>query len=112
MGNRLGINCFAQNGEFAPWLKKKGGLTVPVFDCIFHGQESIESFIREFDGGLYNSLPNLYAICFSDNSSSPRNIVAGCVVKTSFTHHDEEFSAAVLAPRDREVLHSPFGRAF
>jgi len=78
-------------------MTKKGGVTIPVFDCIFHGVESIESFAREFDVGLYQTLPNLYGICLSDNSNGRRKIVAGFSVKTSYTHDDEEFLPAITA---------------
>lgn len=49
-------------------MNKKGGVTIPIFHCVFNGYESITSFMRDFDLSLYKELENLYAICFSNNS--------------------------------------------
>jgi len=87
-------------------MKQKGGVTIPVFDCIFHGAESIESFARDFDEELYAQLPNLYAICVAEKQGREKRIVAGFFVKTSYTHHDEEFlSAITMALKSSEKLH-------
>ncbi|MDX2503678.1 MAG: hypothetical protein QNL62_04265 [Gammaproteobacteria bacterium] len=72
-------------------------MTIPMFHCIFNGHESITSFIHDFDEKLYKSLPNLYAICISNNRGSTKNIVAGFFVKTSYTHEDSEFLDAITA---------------
>jgi len=73
----------------------KGGITIPIFDCIFHENESIESFRREFDEELYAQLPNLYVISVAKNIGREKRIVAGFFIKTSYTHHDKEFSSVV-----------------
>lgn len=78
-------------------MTKHGGVTIPIFHCVFNGHESITSFTREFDENMYRALPNLYAICLSDNSSAARKIVAGFFIKTSYTHQDPEFLDAITA---------------
>ena len=72
-------------------MSKKGGVTIPLFHCIFNGYESITSFMRTYDESMYRQLENVYAICISDNSGSRKKIVAGFIVKTSYTHKDPEF---------------------
>jgi len=87
-------------------MKQKGGVTIPVFECIFHGSESIESFIREFDKALYEALPNLYVICVAQTHGRVKKIVAGFFIKTSYTHHDKEFlSVMTAALNSSEKLH-------
>ena len=76
---------------------QKGGVTIPIFHCIFNGYESITSFMYDFDEELYASLPNLYAICISNNRGSTKNIIAGFFIKTSYTHEDSEFLDALNA---------------
>ena len=78
-------------------MKKQGGVTVPVLDCIFHGAKSIESFPRGFNEEVYRTLPNLYGICIADNRCNTKKIVAGFVVKTTYSYHDEEFIPVLTA---------------
>ncbi len=76
-------------------MSRKGGVTIPVFHCVFNGYDSITSYMRDYDEGMYKILDNLYAVCVSDNSGSKRKIVAGFIVKTSYTHNDSEFFGAI-----------------
>ncbi|NVD74552.1 hypothetical protein D0T25_30145 [Duganella sp. BJB488] len=78
-------------------MTQKDGITIPIFHGIFNGHESITHFIHDFDPALYELLPNLYATCIADNGRSPRKIVAGFFVKTSYHHDDAEFSGALHA---------------
>lgn len=70
---------------------EKGGVSIPVFDCVFNGGESITSFTREFDPNLYKILPNLYAVCVATSMHGQKKIAAGFFVKTSYHHDDPEF---------------------
>lgn len=72
-------------------MNQKGGVTIPLFHCIFNGYDSITSFMRNYDEGLYKQLENIYAVCISDNRGPSKNIVAGFMIKTSYTHNDPEF---------------------
>lgn len=74
----------------------KGGVTIPLFHCIFNGAESITHYLRDYDEGLYEALPNIFAICISNNKGSRRKIVAGFIVKTSYGANDAEFLPALL----------------
>lgn len=90
-------------------MSKKGGVTIPIFDCIYNGAESITSFERDFDEKLYEILPNLYTVCIADNSQGSRNIVGGFFVKTSYTHNNKEFedslhAAALSSPNLSQLL--------
>jgi len=76
-------------------MSKKGGVTIPLFHCIFNEYESITHFMRTYDEVLYKKLENLYAVCISDNSGPKKKIVAGFIVKTSYTHNDSEFLDAI-----------------
>lgn len=78
-------------------MEKKGSVTIPVFECIFRGSDSVVSFTREFDDAMYASLPNLYAVCVAETHGSVKKVVAGFLIKTTFTHHDDDFRAALTA---------------
>jgi hypothetical protein len=72
-------------------LINKGGVTILVFFCTFNGHESITSFTKDFDVGMYKCLPNLYAVCVVNKRGSSKNIDAGFIIKTSYTDNDPEF---------------------
>ncbi len=69
----------------------KGGVSIPIFECIFSEAGSFTGFERDFDEKLYMVLPNLYAVCIKDKSYKPHRIIGGIFVKTSYTHKDKEF---------------------
>ena len=77
-------------------LEPKGGLTIPLLHCLFHG-EAVTHFLHEYDPALYAVLPNLYAACIAQTEGGRRSVVAGLFVKTSYSHHDEEFADALTA---------------
>ena len=70
-----------------------GGITIPIYHCIFN-QGSITHFLHEIDSSLTSQLPNLYAVCVARKVQGRRNVVAGFFIKTSYTHHDQEFAEA------------------
>ncbi|GKT25082.1 hypothetical protein [Acidovorax sp. SUPP3334] len=76
---------------------ERGGVSIPVFDCVFNGAESITSFTREFDPNFYRILPNLYAVCVATSSHGQKKIAAGFFVKTSYHHNDPEFSTILAS---------------
>ncbi len=76
-------------------MSSKGGVTMPLFHCIFNNFDSITHFMRTYDEVLYRQLKNTYAVCISDNSGLNRKIVAGFIVKTSYSHNDPEFLNAI-----------------
>lgn len=76
-------------------MPAKGGVSVPVFECIFNGATSITSYTRSFDQTLYELLDNLYVVLISKNTVK-REIVAGFFIKTSLTHNDGEDFQDVL----------------
>lgn len=93
-------------------MEQKGGVTIPVFDCIFDPTgQSIESFMRDYNEALYRSLPNLYAICITESGAGQRRIVAGFIVKTTYTHQEAEFvlalSAALQSSEKLRKFYSP-----
>jgi hypothetical protein len=53
--------------------------------------------MHHFDEALYKALPNLYALCLTDSIYGTKRVVAGLIIKTSFTHHDSEFIDAITA---------------
>lgn len=67
---------------------KKGGVSIPVFECLFNGSDSITSFTRSFNQALYEHLPNLYVVCLSKQKGRQRQLVGGFFIKTSYTHED------------------------
>lgn len=69
-------------------MQKKGGVSIPVFECFFNGSDSITSFTRNFDQNLYERLPHLYVVCISKNKAKQRQLVGGFFIKTSYTHDD------------------------
>ncbi len=77
-------------------MMQKGGLTIAVMDAICNGHESITHFMHAFDEKLYECLPHVYAICIADNGQTPRKIVGGFFVKTSYHHNDTGFHEALL----------------
>lgn len=83
--------------------RQQGGLSVLLFHCFFNGSESITHFMHDFDLELYRSLPNLYAVCIAETSEKYKNLTAGFIIKTSYTHHDSDFvttlnNAVSIAP--------------
>ncbi len=72
-------------------MNKKGGVSIPIFECIFNQAGSFTSFERDFDENLYMVLPNLYAVCIKDKSHKPHIIIGGFFIKTSYTHKEKEF---------------------
>jgi hypothetical protein len=77
-------------------MTNKGGLTIPLLECLFHGSASTTHFLRDFDLGAYNALPHIYIAIVVDKTQSPRTLPAGLVVKTSYTPDDPEFTDALL----------------
>ncbi|UXZ97206.1 hypothetical protein K3169_04685 [Pseudomonas phytophila] len=69
-------------------MSKKGGVSIPVFECLFNGSHSITSFTRSFDQALYEHLPHLYVVCLSKSKGKQRQLVGGFFIKTSYTHED------------------------
>jgi hypothetical protein len=74
---------------------QKGGLSVLLFHCLFNSNGSITHFMHDFDVELYQSLPNLYAVCISDTSSKQKKITVGFFIKTSYSHQDSDFIGAL-----------------
>lgn len=68
-----------------------GGVSLLTHYCLFNNSDSITHFSNDTDSDLYQLLPNLYAVCISDNSQANRKITAGFVLKTTYTHDDPEF---------------------
>ncbi|MBA1290578.1 hypothetical protein [Pseudomonas japonica] len=79
-------------------MSERGGVSIPVFECLFNGSESITSFTKEFDRTLYEALPHLYVVCISKNKGKLKQLVGGFFIKTSY-HHDDghDFTAALHA---------------
>ncbi len=73
----------------------QGGVTTPLFHCIFNGAESITGFMHETKDELVIILPHLYAVCLTNATRGSKQVVAGFVVKTSFTHYDAGFLDAL-----------------
>ncbi|WP_343742150.1 hypothetical protein [Herbaspirillum huttiense] len=78
-------------------IEKKGGVSIPLLECIFHQGISTTHFTYDFEPSLYDLLENLYIIVVANNSYRPRSIPVGIVVKTSYTHEDPEFLSAVCS---------------
>ncbi|MBA1245436.1 hypothetical protein [Pseudomonas japonica] len=77
-------------------MSEKGGVSIPVFECLFNGSESITSFTKEFDRSLYEALPHLYVVCIAKNTGKLKQLVGGFFIKTSYHHNDGyEFTAAL-----------------
>jgi hypothetical protein len=74
---------------------EKGGLSVLLFHCLFNDGGSITHFTHEYDPELYQVLPNLYAVCIAERSGNNRKITGGFVIKTSYTHNDQDFLATL-----------------
>lgn len=88
-------------------MTDKGGITIPLFHGIFKG-DSITHYDREFDENLYSSLPYLYAICIARKDRGMKKIVAGFFVKTSYSHNDEGFTAAIATAAQSAAELHPF----
>ncbi|KGT48118.1 hypothetical protein [Acinetobacter sp. HR7] len=73
-----------------------GGVTLLTHYCLFNDSDSITHFSNDTDSDLYELLPNLYAVCISDNSQENRKVTAGFVIKTTYTHNDSEFLNALI----------------
>jgi hypothetical protein len=54
--------------------KEKGGVTIPLFHCIFNGDESVTHFMREYDASLYQTLPHLYAVCIARTVNKTKTV--------------------------------------
>ncbi len=67
-----------------------------IMSALFRGDE-ITSHTHEFDPEFYKPLPHLYCILVADRPAGPSRFVAGMIIKTSRSHHDEhEFREAVM----------------
>jgi len=76
-------------------MNKKGGVTIPIFHCVFNVRESITSYMRSFDKKMYQELDNFYLICISLNDGAKKEVVAGIAVKTSYKHDEPGFLDAI-----------------
>lgn len=95
-------------------MAKQGGVSIPVFECLFNGGSSITSFTRDFDRALYEQLPHLYVVCISKNKFNQRQLVGGFFIKTSYTHDDGgDFQEALeMALRTSQNLANFLGPEF
>lgn len=73
----------------------KGGVTVPLNWCVFNGFDSILHDTVSTDVALLERLPNVYAVCIAKRNSSPKTIVGGFFIRTTYTHDDPEFPDAL-----------------
>lgn len=90
--------------------KEKGGVTIPLFHCIFNGDESVTHFMREYDVSLYQTLPYLYAVCIARTVNKTKTVLGGFFVKTSYTHNDPDFVDALhLVVEDVPALQALMG---
>jgi hypothetical protein len=71
--------------------KEKGGLSALLFHCFFNGDESITHYMHNIDSDLYEELTNLYAVCIASTTDKRKTVLAGFVIKTSYTHNDTDF---------------------
>ena len=76
-------------------MSDKGGLTAPLFHCVFNAEGSITHYLNEVDPDLRRRLPHTYAVCLADNSSVPRRVVAGFFAKTTYLHTEDGFAVAM-----------------
>jgi hypothetical protein len=67
-----------------------GGMTIPLFHCIFNEGGSVTHFMHEVDLEVYRSLPNMYAVCIADRSKRHKRVTGGFFVVTNYSHNDEE----------------------
>ena len=81
-------------------MAEKGGLAVPLNWCVFNGFESMLHDVFTTDPMLLKQLTNVYAVCIARRQTKPRLIVAGFFVRTSFSHEDNEFAAALASAMD------------
>lgn len=70
-----------------------GGLSSPIYHCIFN-QGSLTHFLHEVDPSVVDQLPHMYAVCVAGRVNGKRNVVAGFVLKTSYSHQDPGFDGA------------------
>lgn len=68
----------------------KGGLSLLLFHCVFT-EATVTHFMHEFDLDLYRQLPHLYVVCLAETSRNIKTVRAGFVIKTSYTHNDNDF---------------------
>lgn len=85
-----------------------GGVSLLTHYCLFNDSDSITHFSNDTDSDLYQLLPNLYAVCISDNSQANRKITAGLVLKTTYTHDDPEFIDALVNIVSQEAELQPY----
>lgn len=97
-------------------MVEKGGVTVPLNWCTFNGFDTVVHDTLKTDEGLLRKLPNAYAVCIAQRNSTPKVIVGGFFVRTTYTHHDTEFPKALaeamfaipafrsFAPQDHSFL--------
>ena len=82
-----------------------------LFHCFFNEGGSITHFAHEYDPEIYQSLPNLYAVCIAERSGNRKKITGGFVIKTSYTHNDQDFlttltTAVAIEPRLKGLIGS------
>jgi hypothetical protein len=73
----------------------KGGVTVPLNWCVFSGFDSLLHDTISTEPELLGRLSNVYAVCIAQRDSTPRKIVGGFFVRTSYNHDDPEFPDAL-----------------
>lgn len=77
-------------------MSKQGGVTTPLFSCVFNLDGTITHHSHEAIPELLAQLENTYVVCVRDNAgSSPGMVVGGFIVKTSYHHGEEEFLDAL-----------------
>lgn len=77
--------------------KKKGGVSQPLFYCIFHGFESSTGYTVEHNVDMKLYLENTIAALIYDKEVGKSSFIAGILFKTSYESSDKEFG---------EMLHS------
>mgnify|MGYP001572801275 CR=1 FL=1 len=78
-------------------MNKTGGVSIPILHCVFNNG-SITHYNRDYDTALYESLPNLYAVCVATRPhGGHRKVLGGFFIKTSYDHSNTEFHEACKA---------------
>jgi hypothetical protein len=76
-------------------MTRKGGTTMTLFHCVFGGRAPISCRVHEIDAQMYQSLPNLFAVCLVNSDRRSRHVAAGFLVKTSLSESDPQFEDAL-----------------
>lgn len=77
--------------------ERKGGVTQPLFYCVFNGFESVTGYMVHQESDMQVVLPHTYAVLAYDKSVGKSAFPFGLILKSTYEPSDHELNEAIHA---------------